>query len=107
MDAAQQRNGNFQDRNKEVIRGLTDRSITHRCRYSSTRAIGAVYDRAFFPEINEVRAIIDRAYRLPLLGFLLREEEDQVGLRDDIETGTLFHKDRGPLMVHIVGDFVD
>src|SRR5213593_4326445 len=25
-------------------------------------AVGAVYDRAFFPAINEIRAVIDRAY---------------------------------------------
>jgi len=25
--------------------------------------VGAVYDRAFFPEINEIRAVTDRAYR--------------------------------------------
>jgi len=26
-------------------------------------AVGAVYDRAVFPEINEIRAVTDRAYR--------------------------------------------
>jgi len=25
-------------------------------------AVGAVYDRAYFPAINEMRAVIDRAY---------------------------------------------
>ena len=25
--------------------------------------VGAVYDRAFCPRINEIRAVIDRAYR--------------------------------------------
>jgi hypothetical protein len=25
-------------------------------------SVGAVYDRAFFPGINEIRAVIDRAY---------------------------------------------
>lgn len=97
MDAAQKGYGDFQDRHKEVIRGLTDRSITHRWRYVTTGILAAAHSVMMLP-LRQLSA---------LLGFLLREEKDQVGFRDDIETGALFHKDSGLLMVHVVGDFVD
>ena len=80
MDTAHQGNSDFQDGNKEVIRGLTDRPITHQCRYVNT---------------------------LALFGLLLGQEEDKVGFRDDVEACSILHKDRGVLMIHVMRDFID
>ena len=106
MDATQQGDGNFQDRNKEVIRGLTDRSITHQCGYVSTSGLdgGAhLNSRILEPQNSGIQVCAALAF----LRLLLRKEEDKVGFSDDVETGAMFHKNSGLLVIHVVGYLVD
>jgi hypothetical protein len=93
MDTAKQRNRYFKYWHEQVFRGLTNWSVIH------------TLTRINISRANPLKKPVKKSGRIPRLFAMPGEEEDQIGLRDDVVAARLFNENGRGLRTHALSHF--